>query len=133
MSRWRDSNPRPADYKSAALASELHRQHFKEQGKKKPSHFSGGQMYERNPRDACPVRKVFLPSKRQPQAWAFTTCLRSASCTSSMAASKLDACRLANKSCPGKWALTSTSLLSRLSLFSMRKNTSQCCSSLLKV
>jgi hypothetical protein len=25
-SRWRDSNPRPADYKSAALSTELHRQ-----------------------------------------------------------------------------------------------------------
>lgn len=25
-SRWRESNPRPADYKSAALPAELHRQ-----------------------------------------------------------------------------------------------------------
>ena len=26
VSRWRDSNPRPVDYKSTALATELHRQ-----------------------------------------------------------------------------------------------------------
>ena len=42
VSRWRDSNPRPADYKSAALASELHRQHFKEQGNKNPPGFREG-------------------------------------------------------------------------------------------
>jgi len=42
VSRWRDSNPRPADYKSAALASELHRQNFKEQGKYSPPGFRDG-------------------------------------------------------------------------------------------
>jgi hypothetical protein len=42
MSRWRDSNPRPVDYKSTALASELHRQSFKEQNTKKPPQIREG-------------------------------------------------------------------------------------------
>ena len=42
MSRWRDSNPRPVDYKSTALASELHRQTFKEQKALKPPQIREG-------------------------------------------------------------------------------------------
>ena len=35
VSRWRDSNPRPVDYKSTALTTELHRQKIKEHTTKK--------------------------------------------------------------------------------------------------
>ena len=125
-SQWRDSNPRPADYKSAALPTELHWPISLNISKTKKAFIRGVPWkMPANIRSLNRLKQTLSDYLALIFSFAFFSCLLSCSTTASVESSKLSEVSFANRSLPGICSLISTTLsLSGAPSFSSFRKTS---------